>query len=134
MSLSSYPSRAYHPRTLNQKNNSSKYYPSSSSSSSRNAWKLDTFIDKASGQSKEIIVLTDTPSPIPLPPPPPPIRILRRRLLRTHLVITASELKAPAYLQASDSLTTKNHPIAQTTPTISPSPTSFLINPPLRRS
>lgn len=69
MSLSSYPSRAYHPRTLNQKNNSSKYYPSSSSSSSRNAWKLDTFIDKASGQSKEIIVLTDTPSPTPQPGP-----------------------------------------------------------------
>ncbi|MBW0494834.1 hypothetical protein O181_034549 [Austropuccinia psidii MF-1] len=35
--------------------------------SAKGAWKLDTFVDKASGQSKEIAVLADTPSPTPHP-------------------------------------------------------------------
>ncbi|KAI9617989.1 hypothetical protein KEM48_006928 [Puccinia striiformis f. sp. tritici PST-130] len=52
MSLSNYNTRSYH-RALPHQN------------SSKSAWKLDTFIDKSSGQSREIIVLADTPSPTP---------------------------------------------------------------------
>lgn len=52
MSLSTYNTRSYH-RALPHQN------------SSKSAWKLDTFVDKSSGQSREIIVLADTPSPTP---------------------------------------------------------------------
>jgi len=56
MSLSTYNTRSYH-RALPQQ------------TPSKSAWKLDTFIDKSSGQSREIIVLADTPSPTPNPGP-----------------------------------------------------------------
>ncbi|KAA1088630.1 dual specificity protein kinase kns1 [Puccinia graminis f. sp. tritici] len=55
MSLSTYNTRSYH-RALPHQNHQN---------SSKSAWKLDTFIDKCSGQSREIIVLADTPSPTP---------------------------------------------------------------------
>ncbi|PLW19759.1 hypothetical protein PCANC_01993 [Puccinia coronata f. sp. avenae] len=56
MTLPTYNTRSYH-RALPQQ------------SASKSAWKLDTFIDKSSGQSREIIVLGDTPSPTPKPGP-----------------------------------------------------------------
>ncbi|KAG0149539.1 hypothetical protein CROQUDRAFT_653620 [Cronartium quercuum f. sp. fusiforme G11] len=52
MRQSTYSTRSYHrplPQTASAKGN----------------WKLDTFVDKTSGQSKEIVVLADTPSPAP---------------------------------------------------------------------
>ncbi|EGG05709.1 uncharacterized protein MELLADRAFT_78034 [Melampsora larici-populina 98AG31] len=55
------------PKNMNQSTYSSRshYRPLPKTASARGNWKLDTFVDKTSGQQKEIVILADTPSPAP---------------------------------------------------------------------